>query len=224
MWTLLIASLLGGFVLPSISLDAWNTLFYINSEQVKRAGISEETLEQLRQDFDTVKDIRPNPTPKIFYEGLLNNDPRRVETEEHLRDMDRLSLLYWFHTIQNSQEALPLMKKLALAWVYTYVPDGNPINENKLVPLVYVYPFVLPYLSSQERERYTDFLVRLALGVRDYPKTPMNNWETKRIHLFGGDRHRVGTSGFQRVGRKAVQKLRGPKLVCPMERDHGCIG
>ncbi|EON77926.1 hypothetical protein ADIS_1639 [Lunatimonas lonarensis] len=185
MWALLIASLLGGFDLSSVSTDAWTTLFYVDSQQVKRADISEETLAVLRRDFEAIKGTAPNPTPTIFYEGLLNNDPRRVKTEEHLRDMDRLSLLYWFHILQDTQDALPLMMELALSWVYTYVPDGNPINENKLVPLVYVYPLVRLHLSSQEREAYRNFLVQLALGVRDFPKAPMNNWETKRIHLLG---------------------------------------
>jgi len=185
MWALLLFGLCWIQAPPAANLDTWTTLLYTNSQSFDPKVIHAETTDALRQDFQREKSIPPRPVERIFYEGLLNNDPRRMQTEEHLRDMDRLALFYWYHKLQDTQEVALPMRKLALAWVSTYRPDGNPINENKLVPLVYVYPLLSPHLNEEEDTMYRDFLSHLAQRVMNFPKTPMNNWETKRIHLLG---------------------------------------
>ncbi|WP_209332545.1 alginate lyase family protein [Lunatimonas salinarum] len=185
MWVLIFIGWFGASHPPVATPELWNTLLYAGGQPFSGMGVDEATIRALDVDFQQVRNLPPHPTDQIFYEGLLNTDPRRIQTEIHLRDMDRLSLFYWYYELKDSAQAIFPMKQLALAWVSTYVPTGNPINENKLVPLIYAYPLLSPHLNKDENTRYRDFLSKLAKQVRDFPKTPMNNWETKRIHLLG---------------------------------------
>ena len=75
----------------------------------------------------------PNPVDTIFYEGLLDIDPRRIETSKSLNDMNLLTNLIYYGYVENNEEIGPKVKLFVLAWASTYLPNGNPINENKFI-------------------------------------------------------------------------------------------
>lgn len=74
----------------------------------------------------------PQPIEEIHYEGLLENDPKRIKTTHSLKDIDAVvSLIYSSYGIENDEYGEKI-KDFVWAWTTTFRPDGNPINENKL--------------------------------------------------------------------------------------------
>ena len=84
-------------------------------------------------------DKKPRPLAVIQYEGLVNTEPRRIETVKNLEDMDDAALL--FETWQATGDArfAAHARRYVGAWAETYRPTGNDVNENKLLPLLVIY-------------------------------------------------------------------------------------
>jgi hypothetical protein len=141
--------------------------------------------ERLIKEFQEFANDEPVPLDKVHYEGLLNTHPDRVKTVIHLKDMDKLAVFYWQYAVFLDKASLDKMKDFSLAWVNTYIPDGNPINDNKFMPVIYAYHYLKPHLSLSEEEIYAEWMTQMAKREIQREKVPLNNWETKRINLVG---------------------------------------
>lgn len=123
---------------------------------------------------------KPMPVKNINYEGLLENDPARVSTQQSLVDMDKItSLIYAFYgngDIRYARKA----KEISLAWCTTYQPDGNPINENKLTAIFWAYHIFNNEFSVPEKGDMERWMRTIAQKEMDRTGTPVNNWEAKR--------------------------------------------
>jgi hypothetical protein len=145
----------------------------------------------LRAEAEALHARRPSPLPVIHYEGLLDTDPRRVATIAALGDMDALVVLTQAAAIDPAGPYAASATRLVLAWVDTYVPTGNTINENTLEPLACAYGTLAGRFAGGERERIDRFLRALAEAqVRvseraDRPGVPKDNWTSKRVKLVG---------------------------------------
>jgi hypothetical protein len=140
---------------------------------------------QLEQAWSGIRTDEPNPAEEIHYEGLLDNDPERVKTLLHLEDMDKLALFYWHYALFADEYSLRKMRDFSLSWAKTFHATGNPINENKLLPIVYSYFFLKSSLRLQEQLVLEKWLKAIAVAEIGNARVPLNNWETKRIHLVG---------------------------------------
>ncbi|MPR33731.1 alginate lyase family protein [Salmonirosea aquatica] len=127
----------------------------------------------------------PRPLRVIHYEGLLDTDTRRIDTEKSLRDMDKLAA--WLFAYYGPQDKLYAQKAKTyiLAWAGTYEPTGNPINENKLEPLIHCYQTMKSYFSESEQKKVGYWLAQIAEAEISFPNMPENNWKTKQIKLVG---------------------------------------
>ncbi|SHN35163.1 Alginate lyase [Cyclobacterium lianum] len=141
--------------------------------------------EELQAAVADIRDDEPDPLSEIHYEGLLDNNPSRMETVRHLEDMDKLALFYWHHAFFGDAHSLQKMMDFSLAWAKMFQPTGNPINENKLLPIVYAYPFVEPHMKSRQQHTMEEWLREMARAEIGNERVPLNNWETKRINLVG---------------------------------------
>ncbi|WP_247237732.1 alginate lyase family protein [Telluribacter sp. SYSU D00476] len=128
---------------------------------------------------------QPRPRRVIYYEGLLDTNPDRIQTTESLKDLDKVAV--WLSAWYGTQEAVYAnkIKGYLLAWVDTYQPTGNPINENKLEPLVYSYQVLKKYFSKEEKRQVDQWLTKLAEAEMAFPRIPENNWKAKHIKLVG---------------------------------------
>lgn len=148
--------------------------------------------EQAKQHYNSIaskanqhlKD-QPRPLKEIFYEGLLQTNPKRIDTRKSLEDVDKVvDLIYAYYG--NSQPTYARKaKEIVTAWATTYQPTGNPINENKFVPLFWAYYIFQDQFSSQEKKKVEDWMARMAKGQMERPQTPNNNWEAKRLKIIG---------------------------------------
>lgn len=127
----------------------------------------------------------PRPQEVIHYEGLLDTNPDRIRTTESLRDLDKVAV--WLSAWYGSQEKTysEKIKAYLLAWAATYVPNGNPINENKLEPLIHGYATLKNSFSRAEQKRIEAWLTKIAEAELAYPRIPENNWKAKHMKLVG---------------------------------------
>lgn len=128
---------------------------------------------------------QPQPLKVIYYEGLLDTDPKRVKTEQSLRDMDKLAvLLNAFYGTQDKMYA-EKAKIYIMGWINTYEASGNPVNENKFEPLLHTYHIMKDHFTSAEQTQVAQWMVQIAEAEMGNPNIPENNWKAKQIKLVG---------------------------------------
>ncbi|HEV7350996.1 alginate lyase family protein [Telluribacter sp.] len=127
----------------------------------------------------------PRPLRVIHYEGLLDTNPDRIRTTESLKDLDKVAvwLFAWYGT--QDQVYAQKIKEYLLAWAGTYQPTGNPINENKLEPLIHSYRVLENSFSKDEKSRVDKWVTQIAEAEMAFPRIPENNWKAKHIKLVG---------------------------------------
>jgi hypothetical protein len=102
------------------------------AERVRTNAEAAVVVKAIVADAETRLSQLPRPLAVIHYEGLLDTDPRRVETQKSLEDMDRLASLSDAWCATGDTRYIAPLRALILAWSGTYMPTGNAINENKL--------------------------------------------------------------------------------------------
>lgn len=127
----------------------------------------------------------PQPLQIIRYEGLLPNHPDRMKTVESLADADRMVNLIYASYFTELPGLPQKAKLLILAWATTYLPDGNPINENKLTAFFWGFQLFKNYFSAKEQNTVNDWLEKIAEAELTRANTPNNNWEAKRLKIIG---------------------------------------
>ncbi|WP_373514362.1 alginate lyase family protein [Persicitalea sp.] len=149
---------------------------------------------------------QPRPLKVIHYEGLLDTNPNRIDTEKSLRDMDKLAAWLFAYYATQDEAYAKNAKEYIVAWANTYQPTGNPINENKFEPLIHSYQTLRKYFSPDERERVQTWLSKIAAAEIAYPHMPQNNWKTKQIKLVGTIGLIVGREDFERYAVEDLKK------------------
>ncbi|MEM6822534.1 MAG: alginate lyase family protein [Verrucomicrobiota bacterium] len=129
----------------------------------------------------------PSPVSVIYYEGMVNTNPKRIETVKHLQDMDDAALLLEVWQVNGNGMISEKIKTYITAWASTYRPIGNDVNENKLYPLLVGYLTLRTEFSDDERKTI-DTWVRemgeLHLNAIRSEKITFNNRFTKRLRLI----------------------------------------
>ncbi len=129
----------------------------------------------------------PQPVEVIFYEGLLDTDPRRVATVEALYDIMRVELWLSAWLITDEDRYAEAVTEYLLAWAGTYVPTGNPINENKLDPLLTATVALIDGLDDSAKEAVVPWLETMAEAeirtASEMGWSVRNNWHPKRVKV-----------------------------------------
>ena len=132
-------------------------------------------------------DRQPRPLAVIQYEGLVNTEPRRIETVKNLEDMDDAALL--FETWQATGDArfAAAARRYVSAWAKTYGPTGNDVNENKLLPLLVIYEAQRDQFAPAERAAVDAWMSDIAtrqIATADKQKTSeRSNRYTKTLRI-----------------------------------------
>jgi hypothetical protein len=179
----------GEVIRPPITLSA--------SERQKLARLVQRDPEAqavwagVKKDADAFLDAAPKPLDVIHYEGLLDTDPERIRTEESLQDLDKISVLGYAHAATGHARYRDKAKQFILAWVSTFQPTGNAINENKLEPVWITYDLLRADFGAGERARVEDWVRRIAAREIEagkdqaQPGVPKDNWHAKRLKIVG---------------------------------------
>ncbi|MGB3850760.1 MAG: alginate lyase family protein [Tunicatimonas sp.] len=148
--------------------------------------------ERAKQLYDSVASLArahskeaPRPLKRLYYEGLLETNPDRVDTRKSLQDMDKVISFIYASYGSNDTIFARKTKQFVLAWANAYQPTGNPINENKFVALYWGYYLFQDHFSDREQERVEQWMMAIAEQEMNRQHTHNNNWEAKRQKMIG---------------------------------------
>jgi hypothetical protein len=141
----------------------------------------------LQQRADQALMLSPRPLKELVYQGHLQTHPARITTVDHLQDMDHIDVLVQAWVITGDERYADHALEFAVAWARTYRPTGDPINENKLEPMLSAYALLNERLSAEQRDEFEGWTRQLARAQIDsiprFPGTTTNNWHPKRLKL-----------------------------------------
>jgi hypothetical protein len=120
---------------------------------------------------------------KIDYEGLLHTDKRRQECVKKLADMRALTFLLRAWAGSGDEKYATAARRFILAWSAQYIPTGNPINEEKLEPVLLGYFALRDTFNADDRHAIETWTHRLADAEAKLPTEP-HNWGAKRLKLL----------------------------------------
>src|SRR5260370_4771661 len=134
----------------------------------------------------------PRALAKLHTEGTLPHEgiyDQSVEAEKD-RDLLRDAALAWRATSDDGY--LKLVDRLLFAWVTTYQPSFNPIDETHFEGLILAYDMTASALPVKTRNASMAFLTKFASGYiaqidaqpRPLTGTFKNNWQSHRIKLI----------------------------------------
>ncbi len=128
----------------------------------------------------------PNPIDSIFYEGFMSNNPKRIESSAHLKDLKSIYYLNWAYIFTQNHIYAQKTKAFLLSWAKTYQPTGNDVNENKLAICFYAYETVKSVLSDDENEVIEKWLDKIAKKqIENWnPNSGSSNRHVKRAKLI----------------------------------------
>lgn len=167
------------------------TILLTNEEQshlmllIQKHKEAQKYWEQIQEEAQSVLNDRPHPLKVIHYEGLLDTDPKRVKTEQSLRDMDKLAVLLFAFYGTKDKIFAEKARVFILAWINAYKATGNPINENKFEPLIHSYHVMRDYFSQTEKDHVNLWMTQIAEAEMARDNIPENNWKAKHIKLVG---------------------------------------
>jgi len=131
-------------------------------------------------------DATPQPIEVIHYEGLVNTDPKRIETVSKLREMDDAAALVRYWQLTGDEKAAETLRKFILAWATTYKPTGNDVNENKFYPLFVGYQALRPTFEPADQEKVDAWIEEIAeLHASEVRSSDhLTNRYTKRLRML----------------------------------------
>ncbi|MBB5400521.1 alginate lyase family protein [Paraburkholderia youngii] len=135
---------------------------------------------------------QPHALAKLHTEGTLPHEGIYDQSVEAQKDLDLLrdAALAWRAT--SDDRFLKLVDRLLYAWVTTYQPSFNPIDETGFEGLILAYDMTASALPVKTRNAAMAFLAKFANGYiaqidaqpRPLTGTFRNNWQSHRIKLI----------------------------------------
>ncbi|MGF6858227.1 alginate lyase family protein [Paraburkholderia sp. CI3] len=135
---------------------------------------------------------QPHALTKLHTEDTLPHEGIYDQSVEAEKDLDLLrdAALAWRAT--SDDRFLKLVDRLLYAWVTTYQPSFNPIDETRFEGLILAYDMTASALPVKTRNAAMAFLTKLANGYiaqidaqpRPLTGTFRNNWQSHRIKLI----------------------------------------
>lgn len=134
----------------------------------------------------------PKPLARLHTEGTLPHEGVRDESLEAEQDLAlmRDAALVWRAT--GDDRYLKLVDRFLLAWVQTYRPSFDPIDETHFDSLILAYDLTASALPVKTRNATAAFIAALGNGYvaridrepRPLTGTYRNNWQSHRIKLI----------------------------------------
>jgi Alginate lyase len=154
-----------------------------------------------------------SPVDALHFEHTLPTDPAYQASRRAVDSLQQLRYLAVCARVADAALAAKcagVAKPAIVAWAKRYKPSGNPINENRLIPLIEAIDLVAPLLSADDRH-VAEHLVRELATSGDaffHPLKPSdgrlaNNWTSWRLAIraiaattIGDDKLARETAGY----------------------------
>ena len=129
--------------------------------------------------------LQPRPLQIMYYEGLLDTNPKRINTVKSFADINNVvTLIYANYGNENSRYG-EKTRQIIMAWANTYKSDGNTINENKFNAFFWGYYLFKNHFTTEEQQQVENWMNKIAVNQMNRKRTPNNNWEAKRLKIIG---------------------------------------
>ena len=179
--------------------------------QASETTQAEPGIQALIRSVDARIGEQPKAMARVHTEGTLPHEGIYDQSAAALKDLDlmRDAALAW--RVTNAPRYLQLVDRFLSAWVATYQPSFNPIDETRFESLIVAYDMTASALPVKTRNATAAFIAKLGAGYVaqiDAQKRPLmgawrNNWQSHRIKL-------IALSAFTLGDRKmmnAAQRL-----------------
>ena len=171
----------------------FDALYHLNTEKLRQTIKNDAEAAQLYHSIkiDADKSLTENTSPldTIYYEGLIEADPRRIRSRESLKDAVKSENLAWTYLVEQQEDYLRKAVEIILEWSGVYKPIGNPISEKELIPMIRAYALLRDRFSKEEQAQVDDWLKNLAnseIEKEDRSRSIyINNWQAKRLWIVG---------------------------------------
>jgi hypothetical protein len=144
---------------------------------------------------------QPQPLERIAYEGRLPMDPDRVRHNHRLQDLGVIRCLVLAEVATDEAAYGRQALVWTQAWMNTYRPTGNAINDNKVAQLVGAWGWLRMRVDAAARGRGDGWVRQLAeaqIRSSQDPKAPQSNWQSKRIRLVAAAATTLGDDTLAR--------------------------
>ncbi|GJM64501.1 hypothetical protein PEDI_50530 [Persicobacter diffluens] len=148
----------------------------------------------------------PVPLAVINYEGLVSSNPDRIQSIKQLKQMESIQQLTYAYAGTGKSKYAKKALQLSLAWMQTYVPNGNPINENKLTPMLTALPLLMDFASRSEQQLIQKWLVELSdTCIKAGYDGERGNWRSKRIKIIALSSQLLEDQKYEQFVAKGVE-------------------
>lgn len=159
-------------------------------ELVKNDKNAAHQFSRVQAEADEALAAIPNPVKIIESEGRLKSDPGKVTTLKSLKDMPKAEALGWAFAATGEARYGGKAKEFVLAWARLNEPQGDPINETKLEPMLVAYDLTQAVFSANEKAAVETWLRKIAEALIEHQKkkgkaTSFNNWHSHRLKMLG---------------------------------------
>ncbi len=146
------------------------------------------------------------PLMIINYEGLISSNPERIQTIKQLKQMESIQQLTYAYAATGKSNYAKKALSLSLAWVQAYVPTGNPINENKLTPMLTALPLLVNFANKNQQDIIKKWLVKLTdTSIKAGFQGERGNWRSKRIKIVALSNQLLADQQYQQFVADGVE-------------------
>jgi hypothetical protein len=164
----------------------------LNDQEQKNFRMLLDTSQQVSILNDSIQNLaqkalshHARPLEVMFYEGLLDTNPNRIDTEKSLKDVDMVAnLIYGSYGVDKKAYGAKAAE-ISKAWASIYIPTGNPINENKFIPFFWSYYLFKNHFDAEDQKKMEAWMKKIAIAEMNRNRTPNNNWQAKRLKIIG---------------------------------------
>lgn len=180
------------FILYLNSNAQETNIVILNQNEVNNFRKTIKNIPEIKTMYDSIYneainllEHQPKPLETVHYEGLLDTNPKRINTMKSLADIDHVVTFIYAGYGSDKPEFRQKSKAIITAWANSYRPTGNPINENKFTAFFWAYHLYKDFYSEQEQETVENWMRKIAFAEKNRKNTPNNNWEAKRLKIIG---------------------------------------
>ncbi|MFO0598109.1 MAG: alginate lyase family protein [Myxococcaceae bacterium] len=162
------------------------------------------------------------PLKRIYSEGLLASDPRKIETGKTLKRFDDVAAWGFAARMAPSplkEQCQQRITQTLLAWSKTYVPTGNPINENRFLSFFQAADQALPTTTADQQAKVRGWIksfVTTSEHVHLAGLCDINNWRTFNLQ--------IRATGAAVIGDQAAMKRASAALDSVLKRTIAANG
>ncbi len=164
----------------------------LNNEETRRLNKAISTNDEVWVLYDSIKNLsvlalkhQARPLKKVYYEGLLDTNSKRIHTVKSFDDINHTATLIYAGYGSDNPAYGEKIRQIVVDWARTYQPDGNTINENKFIVFFWGYYIYSTRFTHEEKHLVEGWIKEIALKQMNRESTPNNNWEAKRLKLIG---------------------------------------